>query len=215
MPFVVPDVCRFTYVGHNEVRPWAVICDMQIDTTGTITDRNDAIVDQAGVLLKEWYDTIRPRISTTGVLDRVNWVDLDEADGSTGSITSAQGVNLPQAGTFTGEAAPANTSVLVRKQTVSRRGARQGRSYWSPLGEAGKNGSFLTSAELTAWQTAMNTWKGDVEQEGGALEFTSTLVVVHILTRDGDGNPATGDYTTVNTLAVDQKLATQRRRLRK
>lgn len=214
MPFVVPGVCRYTINGVAAGRAVANIFDFQIDTTGAVESREEAIEAMAGILINEWCDSVLPRLSSGYSFQGVSWVDLDAADGTTGERTSTSQESLPQTGGQGGDMSTSNTAVLVRKNTVSRRGARSGRSYIGPLSELQVSSNVLVPAEATAWQTAMNAFLGDTNQGPDFGNYTSAMAVVHILTRDSEGNPLTGDFTPVSSLAVQGTLATQRRRLR-
>lgn len=225
MPFVVPGVCRFAlraeFGGRQVVNVW----DIRIDTTGSSMDRGDAIEDQAAILIENTTDHISPLLVNDMEWKDVAWVDLDDEDGSTGSTSSGTGgINWPDAGNVTTAPIPGNTAVLVTKQVPSARGRRNGRSYVCGIPEADTSDpdpNSLTGGALTAWQTAWDNWIDAVNQDGDPfLGYSSRCCVVHILTREpsdpGDppGAPLTGESHDITSLAVQGKLATQRRRLR-
>lgn len=218
MPLIVPGVCRYTINGaFGGGRDFANIIDMAIDTTGTNTARDDAIFDQAGVIINQWVNDVLPVLSGSHRFDSVSWVDLDEADGSVGERITTDTESLPQFGGIVGSSLPANTSVLVSKVTTRSRGARNGRMYVGFVAESHTSGpapNQLDAAPLALWQTAFDNFKSNVEQEGALNEYQSQLNVVHVTARDAAGNPTAGVGTPVSELEVQAVLATQRRRLR-
>lgn len=226
MPFVVPGVCRYTINGTINDRTSANILDMQIDTTGTVVTRTEAVLEVAKDILNAWHGNVLAGLSAGAVATSVTWVDLDEADGSTGEITSTSSNNWPSGGPAGGETLPGATSVLVRKLTTSGRGQRSGRLYLAGMNEGAIQGQFLTAGAFAGLQTQFDNFANAINDQG-IFDIQRQLVVVHVLTREaptpesapgrGDGHlgaPLTGNYTAVENLAVEQRLATQRRRLR-
>lgn len=224
MPFVVPGVCRFAAVGIFSSRDVVNVFDIRIDTTGSTMAREDAIADQAAVLIESISDHMTPVQVNDLTWDHVEWVDLDEADGSTGSTqTGTGGVTWQDAGNITTAPIPGNVAVLMNKVVPSARGRRNGRTYWCGVPEADTSDAApnsLSGGQLTAWQTACDDWLASVNQDGDATSYDSRLCVVHILTRDTPnpgqelGSPLTGESHDVTEVSVQGLLATQRRRLR-
>lgn len=214
MPAIVaPTVCRFTlngtYSGHNIANIW----DIHIDTTGTITSRHDAIVDQAEILLHEFDERILDLVVNDYSFTSVSWVDLNTSDGETGEITSGGGTALPTTGDVTTAPSPGNVAMLIGKRVSTARQFRSGRSYLCGIAEADTDDSAPNILEPTAvpvWQAAWDGWFGAVNQEGGGVvDYSSQLVVVHTI----DG--VFDSYSEVEELIVESTLATQRRRLRR
>lgn len=105
-------------------------------------------------------------------------------------------------GTRSGEMSPPNVTMLMKKNTVRRGRAFRGRSYWPGMTndtDVGDDGS-LTSGRRGALQGALNGFFSDLEEDGIAQ------VLLH---NDGSVEP-----TYVNSITVEPKVATQRRRLR-
>jgi len=201
----------------------ANIIDMFIDTTGSSTLRNDAIFAQAGVLVNQWKVDVLPKLSVLYTFERVSWVDLDEDDGSTGQRTTSTGITLPLPGGDSLTPFPANVAVLVKKITDGGRGRRKGRMYIVAATEPETSSTAPNIQDptvVTALQTSMNSFLGNVNQDAGTFGYGSRMCVTHILTREPPtkpgvpGAPLTGDHKNVNSLQVDNLLATQRRRLR-
>jgi hypothetical protein len=222
--FVVPRVCRFTVNGHFMDRKVANVIDMTIDTTGVITNRADAISDQCGVLLNQWHTDILPSLSILYFADSVSWLDLNSEDGSVGSRTTSGGHTWPAAGGDSLSPMPGNVSALVHKSTTSARGARQGRMYLPGVTEPETQSTTpntLDPTVVTALNTKLSAFLGNINQSSPGDGYSSDMVVVHILTRaplepgqKPPGSPATGNSSKVSGMTVDTRLATQRRRLR-
>lgn len=220
MPFIVPGVCRFTYNGSYEGRPIATVLDFRIDTTGAFTSRSEAIADQASTLVSAWSACIAPVVSNQFQLESVDWLDLDEADGSVGSISGG----LPDSGALETAPFPGNVAVLITKEVIRQRGLRNGRWYqvgYVESGTATSTPNALGGGDLDLLQAAYNDWLDAANHENAdPFFYDSNLCVVHILTREEPvppatvGAPLTGESNDVTALSVQSLLATQRRRLR-
>lgn len=219
MPLVVNGVCRFTINQSMEGNDIANVLDMFIDTTGSSMAREDAIIDQAGVLVENWAGDLLVFQSNQLTFDSVSWVDLDESDGSTGMTTTGGSITLPDPGGSATGALPTNVAGLVRKNLATTgRGFRSGRMFLAGLVESQTtvgNGNLIEPANITTLNAGLASFLGDINQDGTTSTYDSRLVVVHITSRDADGRPLTGDSREVGSLIIDQLLATQRRRLRR
>lgn len=220
MVLVVPDICRFTVNQELEGNNIANIIDCQVDTTGSSMSREEAIEQLAGVIIDAWgAGPLSYQVNDLSLVS-VSWVDLDEADGSTGTRTTTGTYTLPVTGDSVGAPLPANTSVLVKKTLATGgRAHRSGRMFIAGFPEdatATDNGNRLDTAVATGVQTVMDTFLEDlVQTDPLGTQYASEMVVVHVTARDGDGHPTAGDYRAVGDLVVDPLLATQRRRLRR
>jgi hypothetical protein len=224
MPFIVPQVCRYTIHGLFQGRQVANIIDMQIDTTGSTTTRADAIFDQCGILLNQWHTDILPLLSILYTAQNVSWVDLNSDSGTVGSRNVSGGHTWPTAGGDSLSPMPAQVAVLVRKNIDSIRGARKGRLYLAGVTEPETSSTvpnIVDPTVITTLNTKLATFLTAVNQTAGALEYTSKMAVTQILTyaplepgQKPPGSPATGTHHFVKSLVADNLLATQRRRLR-
>lgn len=213
---IVPGVARFSVNGEAGGRPIVNVLDIRIDTTGSLMTRAEAVEAQAGVLINEWSDSILGMLCSNYVVNSVSWVDLDDADGTTGERSTTSQETWPQNGTVATAPLPSNVSALFTKQTVSQRGIRRGRMYLAPVPEAitTDNSNEINAITRGDWQAAISAFLGDVNQENGVAGYDSKICVVHITGRDGAGNPVTGVSNDVSSFAIQTTLATQRRRLR-
>jgi hypothetical protein len=215
MPYVVPGIVRYTINGRLGSRDVANVLDYRIDTTGGTSSRADSAFNMAGILINEWSAEVLINLSSAYSFTSVSWVDLDSASGSTGVRTTSGAISLPTAGSLTGDPLPGNVSQLVTKATASQRGRRSGRLFLAGLTEADTSGNNILAARLTVWETRWAAFLGDTNQETPSIgTYQSFLAVSHVLTRDVNGDPLTGESTDVDSLAPAALLATQRRRLR-
>lgn len=209
-PIVAPGIARFSLQGTIFDRTWANIFDMHIESGG-IGGRDDNVRDQAKIFLNEWIDHVRLVIGNSVTLQRCRWVDLDSLDGTTGEVTAADSPRvMPSPGSVSSEQLPAASAVLVRKLATGGRAARNGRTYWPGVPEASTTGNSLTGTAVTSWNTQLALFLSGVSQSGASSfgGYDSHMVVVHTLAG------IFTDHTDVTSLALDSRLATQRRRLR-
>lgn len=123
----------------------------------------------------------------------------DGGDGPTGESI------VPVAGTSSSQALPSNCALLVRKATSFGGRRNRGRMYlpsgYLAEGTVDQNG-IINGAVLTSLQNQMNAFYSAITAEGNA----DLPVILH------SSSPATP--TQINSFQVQQKIATQRRRLR-
>jgi hypothetical protein len=219
MAFVVPGVCRFTINQTYGGRNVANVIDMDIDSESPST-REECIEDQADVLWNQWCDDILPNMTDGIGIASVTWVDLDTSSGSVGEVTTTGSNPAPQTGGATGTGWGPAMAVLVRKVITQGRGRKNGRMYLTGYNESltqdGDPGA-LEASSVPILQGDVDAFKGNIEQDTGVDPpfYSSHWVVTHVLTRDEDEHPLTGDSRQISNLIVEQTLATQRRRQRR
>lgn len=216
---IVPNVARYAVTGTVAGRVVTNVFDMRIFNPGATVTRAESVEDQAGVFVNQWANDILPQMVNNYSFEQVSWVDLNSADGTVGIRTSTGTETLPQAGGSASQPMPTNVATLVRKLTVSSRGARKGRTYWygaNELATEDPNINTILAATVTGFQASWNNFFGNINQDASGLLFNydSRLCVVHITERDADGHPTAGVSTDVSAFSVQATLATQRRRLR-
>lgn len=219
MPLVAPGVCRYAWHGRiGSTDPWTVIMDMRVDTTGTLTERSDALYQCAGNMINAWVDHIIPEMSTFTYLDSISWVDLDDEYGTTGERSVTSEHTLPAQGGRSGyDFLPANCAILVTKVVTRQRGFRKGRMYMPGGSEAMHAGSLLTAAAKADWDAAMPDFLSMLKvTEASPFDYQAYPTVVHTETVlvDGEKVQQYVGHTDVLELVVNQRLATQRRRMR-
>lgn len=220
-PLVMNTICRYTIEGLYTGNAYANILDMHIDTTGTTQSREDAIEQVAEDIWNNWCDHILNLQDGNTSVTSVSWVDLDTDEGTTGSISGTTANPLPQNGAVTGQGAPGNVSGLVTKTAPGGgRKTRNGRWYIVGIPEAttdDANANSLTNAAVTAWNSALDSFRTGVEDPGSATEASRFPVVLHTENTGTVEDPniiATG-YNEITDFAMNALLATQRRRLRR
>jgi hypothetical protein len=213
-PLVVNDVCRFAVIQELFGRQVVNILDMKMTTNGIDPiNRPNAAADQAKIIAKEWKARLLGGQVNALTLKAVRWVDLDSLGGSTGAFLGSPDVTLPAAGLIAQQALTPSTSVLVTKQTEGARGQKTGRMYFAGTGETDNdpaNQRMLKPDWVPLLQGAFDGFLSAINQEGGISGevYDSDLHVVHT-------KPLVeATSSLVTKLAVQQLLATQRRRQR-
>lgn len=214
MAFIVPDVCRYTLNHEFQGRDVANILDIAIRNADTGIARAEACAGVGRLLLDAWATEIVPLAVASLSFVSVQWVDLNAEAGSVGLITAGDEETLPVAGTQPADPLPSNVSILVRKETTARRGARAGRMYLAGGNEGYTAGNTLSGSVVTAYQEAFDALQAALTEDASPPDPSWDPRVVHILTRDVNGNPLTGDSSEITSFNVQALLATQRRRLR-
>ena len=208
-----PRIVRYTLKGHIN-RPVANVIDCYVDENIPDEGRNEAVITQAEIVRDAWQDQILYITGSSYNFDGIEYVDLNTEDGITGSL-SPNG-DKPDVGQVSAAQLAPNTSVLVTKETPSRRGQRRGRMYLVsvPEGEVGDDGTLTTT-----WRNScQGTVDAFLEAINTEIVIASTYMVVVHWTRTSDGkiDPGVpGEPTRVDSLQVQPLVATQRRRLRK
>lgn len=124
-------------------------------------------------------------------------------DGGSNLVFSSTAAPIVFAGT--GNSLPQNCAALVRKRTdlAGRRG--RGRFYVPGVEETSVSAvGVLSNTYLTAWQAAADAFLDDLETDG------TPMVVLH----RSEGIGVEPVPTPIVALVVDERIATQRQRLR-
>lgn len=212
-----PGVCRYTLKGMIADRPWANIIDMEIDTTLGIGDRSDAIFTTAGDILNNWVEYMLPGLVPEMSFTEISWVDLNTTDGTTGQRSETSEYTLPENGDSAGEFNAGSVAFLYTKELVgAARNARTGRMYVAGPGTVGIEDNMLLPNTLANRQAAANTFLANITDEGAIYNYTVDMCVVHTpgISGYGPGDVYEATSTHVRHLALQPRLATQRRRLR-
>ena len=213
MPLVVPNTTRFTLYGVLAGQPYANIFDMQsaIVTGGPVV-RTDMNIATANLITQMFIGEFLPRLSNQLSINGTRWVDMSSLTGDVGDAPAlSPGVGGNSA------AMPANCAIRFTKVSGAQRGQRPGRTYIGGVGEnetSGADINSLNSAGLSAWQSAANDFLAGITAEqtfpwGTAV---NNLVTVHTR-RPPDAEPVLTGVSQVVALTVNDRLASQRRRL--
>lgn len=124
---------------------------------------------------------------------------------NTTAITQENGVIYGPSiseGKRSGAMSPPNVTVLMKKITIQRGRAYRGRTYWPGMtndDDVGDDGTLTTSRQ--------NSIRSDLN---AFFDYLSAQGINHFLLHNDAGLPA----TSVQSIEVEPKVATQRRRLR-
>lgn len=212
MALIAPGICRYSVIGRLEGQLIVNVFDIQIDTTGGGETRGEAIFQVAGDVLNNWSDHILNRVSGEYVAEEVRWVDLDSADGQTGSRSSTSDNTWPAPGENLGGALTNNTCALVTKVLEGKaRNQRNGMTRLAgiPGGQlASGNANALSPAAVTSYSQGFNAFLVGVnDTEGPVIGVQRNLVVVH--TVDGEYT----SFSRVQEFICRPGLGTIRRRM--
>lgn len=217
MALIAPGIVRYTLSGTiGGTKKWANIWDVDILIAGEQT-REDACREYAEVLMANWVQNVMLSLSIAIALTEVSWVDLDSADGSTGSINTTPLDPGPYEGAETGEAITPQTSVLVTKVASSARGSRNGRMYLAGFRESDIDFDRLDSGYAAIVQTRMDSFLATVTDPAELSPSSCLPCVVHTRNAGTAENPNIV-YTgrgVIQRLEVNLETATQRRRQRR
>lgn len=208
MPLVVPNVARYTIEGTYLDAPVANVIDIFIPDGWSGYPRDNAVETVGRNVLTGWYEEILPVMKGQYIATAVTWVDLNTADGSTGTVVvGAQPEHtLPYPGAIGGEPYTAAVATLVTKNTTARRGERQGRMFLCPPGEADIIGNTIQPDYLNALNGALSDLMTYLV---AGSDSDCYPVVVH-----QSASSSIGTSTPVTGFKARARVSTQRRRNR-
>lgn len=211
MAIIAPGICRYVVHGRYGGQEMLNIIDMQIDTTGEIVGRHDAISTVAGDIINNWSDHILEIVSSSYTVETLTWVDLDEADGETGIRTSTDGSSWPLPGGQSADGFPGNTYLKVTKVLEGKN--RQQRNGTLRLGAIPEGATSPGSPNvvndpgyLSLVQPALDDFLDGINDQG-VFEFSRQMVVVHTV------NDVFTSYSGVASLLSTNRLGTLSRRM--
>lgn len=208
MPIIAPGVARFTVVGRLFGQDCMNVLDAEFET-GVGTSREERARELAGDILNNWNDHILPALSAGYTAREVRWVDLDSADGSTGSRTETDGSEWPAEGGTVGQALPNNVYVKVAKILEGKgRRERNGTLRLGGIPESytlGSDGNVLDPAQILALNQRFEDLKDGIN--GGAGSVDTNLVVVHTI------DQVYSDKSQIASFSVQPVVGTLRRRM--
>lgn len=211
---VAPTIVRITYKHvHTNGKAIDNVVDISLDEFGVARDA--AVAVMVGRVNKPWQQHMLQLMANNITFTGCAWIDLDRLDGTAG-FQSPDG-SASTTGALTVASLPPNSALLVRKNTAAVRGERQGRMFIAgpPEDSIGEDGA-VTGAFATNSNNELAQYLSAIQSLPGTPALATTAVrVVHVHKHDSD-DPADWDWSssTVNSLVLDAKIATQRRRLR-
>lgn len=200
MALIAPGVCRYSIIGTVDGQDVINVFDYLVDTTGDVNDRPGAINGIAGDIINNWTDHILPGLSASYSALEVRWVDLDDADGTTGSRSSTSNETWPQPGLVSGAVLPNNTCALVVKRLEGKnRQQRNGLTRLGGIPEAFTvpgSGNFLTSDAVTGYTDSLNEFlSGTNDAEGPEIGAQRQMCVVHTVEQVYSGVSGVLDFS--------------------
>lgn len=209
---VVPSIVRCTATGRIIDDRWACVTDLfvveGIDGVPSGPDRESQIRQATDRLWDAWY-ILLGELSDQLFLDSIEWVDLDLADGMTGSKTGTTSHPGPLQGRSTSAPSPSNVAMIATKvEQRARRGVRTGRMFIPGVRASMITGNTLEASDRTAVQAALDGFVDEVNNDGsGTSAASSELRTVHV--------PRTGDpfSSAVTKLQLRSRVTHQDRRI--
>lgn len=214
MALIAPNTYRSTVSGTYAGVGFANVFDWRpVLISGALPPRSEMPGEMTHPNLWSMLAEIVERMSTLLQYTEHSWVDLDDANGPTG--TTLFSPVIP--GTEGGQAMPANVAGRVLKDATGGRGDRRGSFFFVGLLEAespGTNPNVWGPAALSSWQAAINDAFGFFAEPITSASGTWRPQMVVTRTRSNDSGEAEYSGTSVVTgLQAQQRMATQRRRL--
>jgi hypothetical protein len=213
---IAPDVCRYSFNGTYLGRPCVNVLDRVVHPNEDPGGRAASVERVARLLIDAYVGPVLGLQSTQYSLNSVSWVDLDSADGTTGSVSAGETETLPQTGTEAGDPYTASVGALVHKQVTRTRGTRNGSWTLAGMTEQFVNGNVLTTFYLDGLNENLATFLEAITETGVASIPQRFPTVVHTHT-DRSVNPPVVEYignSQIHTLEAVAQLASQRRRNR-
>jgi hypothetical protein len=189
-----------------------VISDVSLDEFAV--SRETAVLDIVPDVVAAWQDKIMAGVGNSVTFTGCRWLDIDSLDGI-GGFQGPVGSH-PTVGAVGGAQSPMSVAFLVHKQCFHTRRQRNGRWYIPGVAESDTDDSGgVVSSARTRVQNITEDYRAAVNALGLPAGITVAMRVVHITSVDGDGDPESWNSTDIDSLSVDARVATQRRRLRK
>lgn len=206
---VFPEIVRYTVVGSINGEDCLNILDVKLDEQDALDSRDERIATVAGDILNQWSDHILPVLHQDYIAQEVRYVDLNTADGITGSVSSTDGSDWPEAGGASGAGMSNNVYVkMVKVLDTHSRTSRNGALRLSgiPAITADPGVSYRVSEE---WRTGFNDRFEDLKDgiNGQADGWTINIGVLHTINRVATG------FTFVANFQCAPNFGTIRRRM--
>lgn len=201
MAFIaVDDTAQFNIRADYLGIPIENVLNFKIQT-GPITATN--LATAAAALASEWVTNMMTNFTNGYVFREVHAVDLTDATGPIATETTGAGTS----GGNSSDNEPGNVAFVVSLRTALRGRSFRGRTYMAGIRSSETTDNFLSPTRIASLVAGMESVMSVMDSAGW------TLVIV---SRFHNGIPrVTGVTEPVTTvLAVSNKVATQRRRLK-
>lgn len=206
---VFPEIVRYTIVGNINGEDCMNILDVKLSANGSTASRDQQISRVAGDILNNWSDHIVPVLHQDYVAEEVRFVDLDDEDGITGSVSSTDGSTWPENGGATGAGMSNNVYVkMVKVLSTHSRTSRNGALRLSgiPAITADSGVSYRVSEE---WRTGFNDRFEDFKDGINGIEelYETNIGVLHTVDKVATG------FTFMQAFRCAPNFGTIRRRM--
>jgi len=194
-PIIAPTTVRISIAGSYLGTTWANVMHARYVGGATAAEAATAVTNA-------WIDDLLPALDSNVTAESFNYVDLGTELGISGPTP---GVTGTLTGGSAGAGSPANTAYLLSLEALGTRKQRNGRMYLVGVPEAATDEAGVVDDDfLDGLQDRADDFFADSAASGDA-----TLAVLSKSTGD--------DYEgrTVTGITVSNRVATQRRRLRR
>lgn len=185
--------------------PNEMVCTMSFDLPNPPTQSD------ANALMAAFGTRIMPKVTNVVTLEGFHVIYQNDSLNQVAVDSNSAAV----AGTGTGGASivPVNCAVLIRKRTGFAGRRNRGRMYVPGISEVDVNGpGVIGSTAVAGWQTAVNSFYSDISAYGPVIVH-SVICEQGEQGHTGAHSPVPGPPTPILSLEVDDRIATQRRRL--
>ena len=204
---IVNDVIQVSVDGTIGGR--AITNVFHVDASRPINGNSESIATK---VLAAYQDRLVPLFSTGYTCLGARYIDLDSLVGDSGQVATVAGEPVVGA---RADGAPPQVSVLVRKNVSNAPRGRSWRMFLPPPGDADISGvGLLTATYSNLVQAALDAFRDDIDEEDGPGVSRMNLCCVSYPRSSSGEVTGPGTAYDLTSYAVQERVATQRRRLR-
>lgn len=213
---IAPQCVRYGF-QHDIPGDHPATCTFDVEIDVSAGGRDDCVKDFTSHIAGHWQDAMLQQLSPDVTFTGGTYLDLDSADGISGTFAPAAG--HPTTGGLTGTSMTSpQVAYLIHKVAGASRSARNGRMYVPGVAENQIDVSGRVAPSfISTYETHLHDLLVNISGEAGTptASYSAAMRVVHVHKPDKD-DPGTWTWSssTVDALRVDPVCATQRRRLR-
>jgi hypothetical protein len=215
IPVIAGTIVRISLqTAGRSGRPWDVVVDVSLDEPPG-SGRDSSVLECVNGVRDAWQDHMCTQQPTADVFTGAAFIDLDSLSGVSGFVGA--NTSKPTHGTGLTNTTPSNVSCLVHKVCAHNRSQRNGRMFLPVLLESEVNDDgTLTAASLTSRNASIGAFNTGIDNITIGGSSITKWRVVHVTGHESSApfRPNAWDSTDINSLFVDTRVATQRRRNR-
>lgn len=219
IPIIAPTIVRFSM---DQIQLNGRHCQNTVDVSldEFAGSRSSAVSALAPLVVGEFQDRIVAHQWNDLTFIGARFLDLDSIDGHGGFQGPVGG--KPTAGTATAVMTSQAVSLLAHLTCVHNRRERNGRMYLGGIGENDFDESgIVAGAVISGWNTALTSFKSNLGSGTFFPPASTAWRIVHVAGHTGtsepgfpNGRPNAWSSSDVDSIFVDSRVATQRRRNR-